>query len=30
VGYGSERQLFRLFNARLGMTPQQFREQSIE
>ncbi|MGN1020834.1 MAG: response regulator [Aristaeellaceae bacterium] len=30
VGYGSERQLFRLFNARLGMTPQQFREQNAE
>lgn len=28
VGYRSERQLFRLFNAQLGMTPQQFREQS--
>lgn len=30
VGYGSERQLFRLFNARLGMTPQQFRDQNAE
>lgn len=30
VGYGSERQLFRLFNARLGMTPQQFRDQNSE
>lgn len=28
VGYRSERQLFRLFNAQLGMTPQRFREQS--
>lgn len=26
VGYRSERQLFRLFNVRLSMTPQQFRE----
>jgi methylphosphotriester-DNA--protein-cysteine methyltransferase len=28
VGYYSVRQLFRLFNSRLGMTPQQFREHS--
>lgn len=27
VGYHSERQLFRLFSAHLGMTPQQFRDQ---
>lgn len=30
VGYRSERQLFRLFNTHLGMTPQQFRDQNSE
>lgn len=28
VGYRSERQLFRLFNTRLSLTPQQFRDQN--